>query len=43
MSIKINVDLMRLEVNGKVIATAKRREGGLWEVTGWPRYFDRLA
>jgi hypothetical protein len=41
MSIKINDDLMCLEVDGKVIATAKRREGGWWEVTYWPRFFDR--
>jgi hypothetical protein len=41
MSIKINDDLMRLEINGKAIATAWRREGGWWEVTHWPRFFDR--
>jgi hypothetical protein len=41
MSIKITDDLMRLEVDGKVIATARRREGGWWEVTHWPRFFDR--
>jgi hypothetical protein len=41
MSIKINDDLMRLEVNGKVIATARRCEGNWWEVTHWPRFFDR--
>ena len=41
MSIKINDDIMRLEVDGKLIATARRREGGWWEVTHWPRFFDR--
>jgi hypothetical protein len=41
MSIKINDDLMRLEVDGKLIATARRRDGGWWEVTHWPRFFDR--
>jgi hypothetical protein len=32
---------MRLEINGNVIATARRREGDWWEVTHWPRFFDR--
>jgi hypothetical protein len=41
MSIKINDDLMRLEVNSKLIATARRCDGGWWEVTHWPRFFDR--
>jgi hypothetical protein len=41
MSIKINDDLMRLEVDGKVIATARHRDGGRWEVTHWPRFFGR--
>jgi hypothetical protein len=41
MSIKINDDIMHLEVDGKLIATARRRDGGWWEVTHWPRFFDR--
>ena len=41
MSIRINDDIMTLEVDGKVIAEAKRRPGGWWEVTNWPRFFDR--
>jgi hypothetical protein len=41
MSIKITDDLMRLEVDGKVIATTPRGDGGWWEVTPWPRFFDR--
>ena len=41
MPIKIYDDLMTLEVHGAVIATAKRRTGGWWEVTNWPRFFDR--
>jgi hypothetical protein len=41
MSIKINDDLMRLEVDDKLIATARRHEGIWWEVTHWPRFFDR--
>jgi hypothetical protein len=28
MSIKINDDLVRLEINGKVIATTRRRDDG---------------
>jgi hypothetical protein len=41
MSIQINDDIMTLELDGKVIAEAKRRPGGWWEVTNWPRFFDR--
>ena len=41
MTIRINDDLMTLEIDGTVIATAQRRTGGWWEVTGWPRFFDR--
>lgn len=41
MSIKIDDDFMRLEINGKTVATAQRRAGGWWEVTHWPRFFDR--
>jgi hypothetical protein len=41
MPIKIYDDLMTLEVDGTVIATAKRRTGGWWEVTNCPRFFDR--
>jgi hypothetical protein len=41
MAINIDNDLMTLEVNGKVISEAKRRAGGWWEVTYWPRFFDR--
>lgn len=41
MSIKIDDDFMSLEVDGKVVATAKRRTGGWWEVSHWPRFFDR--
>lgn len=32
---------MRLEIDGKVVATATERPGGWWEVTYWPRFFDR--
>lgn len=41
MAIKITDDLMELEVDGTVVAVAKRRPGGWWEVTNWPRFFDR--
>jgi len=41
MAIKIDDDLMTLEVGGVVISEARRRPGGWWEVTYWPRFFDR--
>jgi hypothetical protein len=40
MAININNDVMSLEISGKVIATAHERSGG-WEVSYWPRFFDR--
>jgi hypothetical protein len=39
--IKINGDSMHLEIGGIVIATAKERTDGWWEVSNWPRFFDR--
>jgi hypothetical protein len=41
MSIEINDDFMCLEIGGRVIATARRRADDWWEVTRWPRFFDR--
>ena len=41
MSIKINDDSMCLEIDGMVIATAKERTDGWWEVSHWPGFFDR--
>jgi hypothetical protein len=41
MSIKINDDLMCLEIEGQVIATARQRPDGRWEVGHWLRFFDR--
>jgi hypothetical protein len=41
MSIKISDDFMRLEIDGIVIATARMRADGWWEVSRWPRFFDR--
>jgi hypothetical protein len=32
---------MLLEIDGRVIATANQQGGGWWEVTCWPRFFDR--
>ena len=31
---------MRLEIGGRVVATATEQAGGWWEVTCWPRFFD---
>ncbi len=41
MPIKIDEDFMCLEVDGAILATAKRRADGWWEVSYWPRFFDR--
>jgi hypothetical protein len=41
MPIKIEDDLISLEVDGAVVATARKRADGWWEVTHWPRFFDR--
>lgn len=41
MPIKINDDSMYLEIDGIVIATAMERTDGWWEVSSWPRFFDR--
>ena len=41
MSIKITDDSMCLEIDGVVIATARMRADGWWEVSHWPRFFDR--
>lgn len=41
MAIKIDDDLMKLVIDGTVIAVAKRQSGGWWEVTNWPRFVDR--
>jgi len=41
MAVNICDDLMTLEVNGTIVAKAERRPGGWWEVTNWPRFFDR--
>jgi hypothetical protein len=41
MPIKISDDFMCLQIDSKVIATARRRAGGRWEVSHWPRSFHR--
>jgi hypothetical protein len=41
MSIRIDDGFMSLEIDGRVIATARERAGGRWEVSYWPRFFDR--
>jgi hypothetical protein len=41
VSVKINERFMCLEVGGRIVATARERADGWWEVTHWPRLFDR--
>jgi len=41
MPIKIDDDVMRLEIDGTVLATARKRVDGWWEVSYWPRFCDR--
>jgi hypothetical protein len=41
MPIRISDGFMRLEIDGRVVATATERAGRWREVTYWPRFFDR--
>jgi hypothetical protein len=41
MPIRIGDGIMQLEIDGRVVATATERSGGWWEVTYWPRFFNR--
>jgi hypothetical protein len=41
MPIRIGEGFMSLEIDGRIVATATERAGGWWEVTYWPRFFDR--
>ena len=41
MPIRIGEGSIRLEIDGRIVATATERAGGWWEVTHWPRFFDR--
>lgn len=34
---------MTLKIDGAVVATARRRSDGWWEVSHWPRFFRRDA
>ena len=41
MPIRIGDGTMRLEIDGRIVVTATERAGSWWEVTHWPRFFDR--
>ena len=41
MPIRIGDGIMRLEIDGKVVAMVTERPGGWWEATYWPGFFDR--
>lgn len=41
MAIEINDDFMTLEIDGAVLATARRLADDWWEVSHWPRFFRR--
>jgi hypothetical protein len=41
MEIEITDDFMRPRDGNKIIATARQRADGRWEVSHWPRLFDR--
>jgi hypothetical protein len=41
MPIRIGEGIMYLEIDGLVVETTTERVGGWWEVTYWPRVFDR--
>lgn len=41
MPIRVGEGIMHLEIDGRIVATATERAGGWWEVTHWPRFFDR--
>jgi len=41
MAIEINDDFMCLKIDGVVVARARQRVDGWWEVSHWPRFFDR--
>jgi hypothetical protein len=39
--IEINDDSMYLEIDGRIIAVANKQNDGWWQVSHWPRFFDR--
>ena len=41
MAITIHDHFMSLEIDDCVVATARERSDGWWEVSHWPRFFDR--
>jgi hypothetical protein len=41
MPIRIGDGIMHLEIDGRIVATATERASGWWEVTYWPRCFER--
>jgi hypothetical protein len=41
MSIQITDYFMCLRDGHTIIATARQRTDGWWEVSNWPRFFDR--
>jgi hypothetical protein len=41
MPIRIGDGIMHLEIDGRIVAAATERAGGWWEVSCWPRFFDR--
>lgn len=41
LPIRIAEGFMRLEINGRVVVTPPSGLAGCWEVTYWPRFFDR--
>ena len=41
MPVRIGDGFMSLEIDGRVVAAATERAGGWWEVSYWPRFFDR--
>ena len=41
MTLKISADRMTLEVAGTVVADARQRADGHWQVSNWPTLLDR--
>ena len=41
MKIEISDDYMCLHDNNRTIATARKRVDGWWNVSHWPRFFNR--
>ena len=41
MPIRIGDGIMHLEIDGRIVSMATERAGGWWEVTYWPRFFER--